>query len=112
MDFVHNLPIVKVTSFQAVLDAAEVSEDFSSEFDGEYPGNFDAADVGLAEVIEEFSRAPDSTPDFRILVTEMVLGDRDQTEIEGSSSQDAQQSAIGYIVGNRVYIETRPPTYV
>ena len=25
----------------------------------------------------------------------MVLGDRDQTEIEGSSSQDAQQSAIG-----------------
>ena len=76
------------------------------------PDDFDAADVGLAEVIEEFSRAPDSTPDFRILVTEMVLGDRDQTEIEGSSSQDAQQSAIGYIVGNRVYIETRPPTYV
>jgi hypothetical protein len=75
LDFVHNLPIVKVTSFQAVLDAAEVSEDFSSEFDGEYPGNFDAADVGLAEVIEEFFRAPDSTPDFRTLVTEMVLGD-------------------------------------
>ena len=52
-----------------------MSEDFSSEFDGEYPGNFDAADVGLAEVIEEFFRAPDSTPDFRTLVTEMVLGD-------------------------------------
>ena len=64
--------------FDAVdVDAAEVTEDFSSEFGGEYPGNFDAADVGLAEVIEEFSRAPDSTPDADADCTHAAISEDD-----------------------------------
>ena len=53
----------KLAATAAAHDKKHCSKGRSSEFDSKHSDEFDALDMDLAEVTEEFSREPDNTPD-------------------------------------------------
>jgi hypothetical protein len=53
----------KLAATAAAHDKEHCSKGRSSEFDSKHSDEFDALDMDLAEVTEEFSREPDNTPD-------------------------------------------------